>query len=114
MPRERTSDINAEQAVAQFKARMQTTGRDLSNAWLTIAELLVTCEVWNGGWQPFHNQPVVRERNDYKLCGDGSPNTALREATLIGDYLAQKLAINRADLCANIGGFLKGLGIQPN
>jgi hypothetical protein len=33
---------------------------------------------------------------------------------LIGDYIAGELGIPRAQLCSHIGGFLKGLGIQPN
>jgi len=115
MSRERTSDINAEQAVTLFKSRMESEKRTLDQAWLTISELLMTCEIWSGGrWQALHNQPVLRESNDYKQNEFGVPNKALKETTLIGDYIAEKLSIIRPDLCSKIGGFLKGLGIQPN
>jgi hypothetical protein len=61
-----------------------------------------------------HGQPVIRESNDYKLDLKGLPNTALREAQLIGDYIATQMAIPRADLDTTIGSFIMGLGVQPN
>jgi hypothetical protein len=115
MPRLGTSDTNAEAAVAQFSSRMASEGRNLDQAWLTISELLMTCEIWGAArWLPFRNQLVLRESNDYKENKSGGPNKALQEATLIGDYISEKLGIPRNQLCAHVGGFLKGLGIQPN
>jgi hypothetical protein len=115
MPREATSDRNAETAVTQFRLRTGSEQRELDQVWLTISELLMTCEIWAAGrWLPFRDQPVLRESNDYKENKNGGPNKALKEATLIGDYIAEKLGIPRAGLCAHLGGFLKGLGIQPN
>ncbi|MGA3163313.1 MAG: hypothetical protein ABSD77_03845 [Verrucomicrobiota bacterium] len=114
MPRKLTSDTNAEKAVQAFTARTAATSRNLSHAWLTIAELLMTCEVWNSGkWKRFREQLVLRESNDYKINKDG-PSQALKEAVLMGDYLASKLGVERNSLCSSIGGFLKGLKIQPN
>jgi hypothetical protein len=114
MPRKLTSDINAEKAVQAFKARTAETSRDLSQAWLTIAELLMTCEIWSSGkWKHFREQLVLRESNDYKI-NKGGPSQALKEAVLMGDYLATKLGVERSSLCSNVGGFLKGLKIQPN
>jgi hypothetical protein len=114
MSRQLTSDTNAEKAVQAFAARTAATSRDLRSAWLTIAELLMTCEVWDSEWKHFHGQPVLRERNDYKLNNNGEPTQALKEAILMGDYLAGKLGVERGNLCSHIGGFLKGLKIQPN
>ena len=42
------------------------------------------------------------------------PNTALHEATLIGDYIAAEMNIPREELESNVGQFLMSLGIQPN
>ena len=94
---------------------MASEGRKLDLSWLTIAELLMTCEIWaSGRWRPFRTQLVLRESNDYKENRGGHPNKALREATLIGDYVAERLGIPRGELCSHMGGFLKGLEIQPN
>ena len=115
MPRQETSDKNAEQAVTHFHSRMGSQTRNLDQAWLTISELLMTCEIWAAGqWRPLCGQPVLRESNDYKENKNSGPNKALKEATLIGDYIAEKLGVPRAQLCAHIGDFLKALGIQPN
>jgi hypothetical protein len=94
---------------------MENQPRNLDNAWLTVSELLMTCEIWAAGqWRGLHGQPVLRESNDYKENKQGGSNKALKEAALIGDYLAEKLGVPRNKLCEHIGGFLKGLGIQPN
>ncbi len=115
MPRQGTSDTHAETAVAKFNSRKVSQRRDLDTAWLTVSELLMTCEIWAAGeWRAFRGQPVLRESNDYKENQDGGSNKALKEAALIGDYIAEELGIPRTELCAHIGGFLKGLGIQPN
>ncbi len=75
----------------------------------------MTCEIWAAGkWLLLLGQPVLRESNDYKENQSGEPNKALREATLIGDYIAEKLRVPRGELCVHIGAFLKGLDMQPN
>jgi len=102
-------------AVRAFTARTTKTSRNADQAWLTIAELLMTCEIWDSGrWRSFHNEPVLRERNDYKESKRGVPTQALKEATLMGDYLAKELGVTRKRLPSKIGGFLKELNIQPN
>jgi hypothetical protein len=115
MPRLGTFNTNAETAVTLFNSRMASEGRKLDQAWLTVSELLMTCENWSAGrWLPFFGQPVLRESNDYKKNKAGDPNKALKESMLIGDYIAEKLGVPRGELCSHIGGFLKGLAIQPN
>lgn len=85
------------------------------DAWRIIIKLLLTCEVWSDRtWKDLHGQPVFREKNDYELLKNGQPNTALKEATLQGDYIAKELDISRADLCQHIGSYLKPIGKQPN
>jgi hypothetical protein len=115
MPRQGTSNSNAEKAVGRFNAIMSLQKRPLDQAWLTVSELLMTCETWAAGqWRPFRGQPVLRESNDYKENKTGGPNKALKEAMLIGDYISEKSGVPRNQLCAYIGGFLRELGVQPN
>lgn len=115
MPRHPTTDANAEAAVAAFVADLQIKSVGVNEAWLSICRLLLTCSIWSDGkWKALHGQPVLRESNDYKLTRTGAPNKALREAQLIGDYIAAQMNIPRADLGSNIGQFLMNLGVQPN
>jgi hypothetical protein len=115
MPRTPTGDANAEHAVSLFKHEIATHSYVGSDAWKAIIQLLVTCEIWAGSaWVPKHGQPVFRESNDYKLTNKGKPNKALHEAELMGNYLAAELSVPQTGLCANLGLFIKSLGIQPN
>jgi hypothetical protein len=117
MPRVPTNNRNAEAAVQAFINDLTSKGWGLNEAWLAIARQLMTCEIWDElrkTWVQYYNQPVLRERNDYKLLADGSPNQALQESTLVGDYIAQKLNIPRQNLCNELGIFMKALSIQPN
>jgi hypothetical protein len=115
MPRTPTGDTNAELAVSLFKKEVVSHGYGAADGWKAIIQLLVTCELWVGkAWLPSHGQPVFRESNDYKLTQQGKPNTALREAELMGNYLASQLGVPQTALCANLGLFIKSLNIQPN
>jgi len=117
MPRVPTNNRNAEAAVQAFINDLTSKGWGLNEAWLAISRQLMTCEIWDElrkTWVQYYNQPVLRERNDYKLLADGSPNQALQESTLVGDYIAQKLNIPRQNLCNELGIFMKALSIQPN
>jgi hypothetical protein len=115
MPRKPTGDANAESAVALFQKQLAAHSYTSADAWKSVIQLLVTCEIWAGGkWIRKHGQPVFRESNDYKLNTKGEPNTALQEATLMGDYLATQLGITRENLCSKLGAFIKPLKIQPN
>lgn len=117
MPRVLTSNRNAEIAVQAFIADVTNRGWGLNEAWLAISRQLITCEIWDElrkTWVRYYDQPVLRERNDYKLLANSSPNQALQEATLVGDYIAQKLNIPRHDLCNQLGIFMKALSVQPN
>lgn len=117
MPRVPTNNQNAEAAVQALINDLTSNGWGLNEAWLAIARQLMTCEIWDElrkTWVQYYDQPVLRERNDYKLLANGSPNQALQESTLVGDYIAQKMNITRQNLCNELGIFMKSLSIQPN
>ncbi|WP_247216025.1 hypothetical protein [Synechococcus sp. C9] len=116
MPRIPTNNLNANTAVQAFINDLTSNKWGLNEAWLAVSKQLMTCEIWDElrkTWAQYYNQPVLRERNDYKLLANGSPNKALQESTLVGDYIARKLKIPRHDLCSYLGKFLKTLSIQP-
>lgn len=120
MPRIRTSNANAELAVDLFDRLLSTQQWGVDKAWLAIAKLLVTCNVWEGkrfGWQPLHGLPVVMERNNYRPMNDGRPNVYMREASQIGSTLAAELGIAVEDLCDEIGLYFNQsqvADLQPN
>ena len=117
MPRIPTGNKNAEAAVRAFIVEVTNKEWELGEAWLAIAGLLMTCEIWDNPrktWMIYFDQPVLRESNDYKLLSNGIPNQALKEAALIGDYIAEKLYVPRQDLCSHLGTYMKALSIQPN
>jgi hypothetical protein len=101
--------------VSLFKKEISSHQYGPESGWKAVIQLLVTCEIWLGrAWAPCHGQPVFRESNDYKLTKQGKPSAALREAELMGNYLAAQLGVPKSALCANLGLFIKSLGIQPN
>lgn len=115
MPRNPTTNANAEAAVAAFVADLETRSASINEAWLSVCRLLLTCRIWSDGrWKALHGQPVLRESNDYKMARTGAPNKALQEAQLMSDYIAAQMKIPRSDLESNIGQFLMSLGVQPN
>src|ERR1700733_12423765 len=71
-------------------------------AWHGIARLLFSCEVFQDGWQKFHNVVVYRERNDLKI-GPQGPSAALRRAEALTTYLAEQLGVERKALCREVG-----------
>lgn len=118
MPRIPTGDQNANLAVQLFRDIMTATGWGRDRAWLAIAKLLMTCDVWgNGAWRSFHDFPVLVESNKYKFIKTGAPNARMADANRVGDYLASELGISRALLCSEIAIYFKSpqvLNLQPN
>ena len=118
MPRHGTADEHAELAVDLYKQLLEDHDWQLDRAWLAIALLLMTCEVWRDrGWRPLHGAPVLRESNDYKLNRDGTPNRALLEAMQVGEWIAAELGIEPDGLCSQMGQFFrhqKIASLQPN
>ena len=117
MPRRGTTNANAELAVRLYRELLEERGWGLDRAWLAVATLLMTCDLWHGEWHAFHDAPVLRESSDYRFTLKGEPNTALFEALCVKRRLAAELAVAERDLCSAIGRFLRHPGIaelQPN
>lgn len=94
---------NAQGAVEMYDRLRREKGWTKSDAWHGIALLLLSCEVWDsGGWRPFRNVVVYRERNDFK-SGSQGPNAVLERAEHLTTYLAEGLNVPRAELCSTIG-----------
>jgi hypothetical protein len=108
---------NAQIAVDMFSDLRIQYGLSKTTAWQGIARLLMSCNVWNDGWEHFHDVVVYRERNDFKLNANGQPNTYLTRAEGLTSYLAQSLGVPRAELCATIGRYWSHpeiLTLQPH
>lgn len=118
MPRMPTTDPHAELAVALYSQDLDGRGWELDHSWVAIARLLMTCEIWrNGEWQAFHDAPVLRESNDYRLNLDNQPNKALRDALEAKGRLAAAMQIDPGQVCGEIGQFFRQpgiVGLQPN
>lgn len=118
VPRTPSTDAHAEQAVALFLELIASQNLGVDEAWVAVAQLLMTTQVWDGGvWRPLHGELVLMERNNYKLTKRGEPNQALRDAAAVGAYIAQAIGVNRAVLDDHVGLFFKRpeiSGLQPN
>ena len=118
MPRQGTSDSHAELAVDLFRNLLSEGHLELDRAWLAVALLLMTCNVWRDGkWNSLHDAPVLRESNDYRLTRKGHPNKALWEAQMVKGKIAAELSIQTDQLCSAIGQFFRHPDIadlQPN
>jgi hypothetical protein len=108
---------NAQIAVSLYEQMLCQHGWNSETAWRGIAWLLLSCEVWNRGWQSFHDVVVYREVNDFKLTQQGAGNVMLRRAEALSALLADELGIPRPDLSRTIGMYWRQPGIcdlQPN
>lgn len=118
MPRRGTTDANAELAVRLYQELLAGRGWQLDRAWLPIAMLLMTCDVWrSGGWHTLLGAPVLRESNDYRLTRRGAPNKALAEALQVKQQIAAELATDQEGLCSELGLLFRQPeldGLQPN
>jgi len=103
---------NAQIAVDMFHDIRIRHELSQATAWQGIARLLMSCEIWDGAWEPFYDVVVYRERNDFKLNANGEPNACLRRAEELTGYLAHALGVLRADLCASIGSYWRHPSIQ--
>ena len=118
MPRIGTTDSHAELAVQLYGDLLAERGWQLDEAWLGVALLLMTCEIWRDGeWRSFHDAPVLRESNDYRLTKAGTPNKALSEAMLVKEWIAAELDSDMPEVCSELGQFFRHrdiAGLQPN
>lgn len=97
---------NAQLAVAMYDELANRYQWTAETAWKGIARLLLTCDIWKGRWEPFHNVVVHRETNDYEI-GPRGPNACLQRASELSDYLAAQLNVPREILCSNVGLYWK-------
>lgn len=107
---------NAQLAVDLYQAMQQYHSLTRQTAWHGIARLLLTCEIWNRGWQPFHDVVVYRESNDFKR-GIRGPNAVIRRAEELSVYLANELGVSQSELCDEIAQYWRHPNIadlQPN
>jgi hypothetical protein len=102
MPR----SANAQLAVDMYDAMRAHHNWDLATAWHGIARLLLSCEIWRLGWEPFHGVVVYREANDFKN-GQRGPNAVMRRAETLTTYLANELGVSSAALCQEIAAYWK-------
>ncbi|MFQ5535191.1 MAG: hypothetical protein ACE5EM_10280 [Sphingomonadales bacterium] len=100
MPR----SANAQRAVDMFEALQGQYNWTAATAWQGIARLLLSCEVWRQGWQPFHDTVVYREANDFRE-GPRGPNAVMQRAQALTVYLAAQLGVPRSDLCQEIASY---------
>lgn len=73
-----------------------------ATAWHGIARLLLSCEIWDQSWQPFHGCIVYRERNDFSELGRGLSNQVLKRAQALTAYLRGQFGIAPDDVCSQI------------
>ena len=117
IPRHGTTDARAELAVELYERMLSDRHWGLDRAWLVIASLLMTCDIWRGEWLPFHDAPVLWESSAYRLTQRGEPNAALAEALRVKQRLANELGVGEQALCGEIGRFFRHpdiIGLQPN
>src|SRR5579884_647515 len=93
---------NAQVAVDLYDHLLEEYKWDTNTAWRGIAILLLSCEVWDHGWQAFHNSIVYRERNDFQALKKGGLNIVLQRADKLSDFLANELGVPRTALCQTI------------
>ncbi|MDX6498121.1 MAG: hypothetical protein QOG23_1381 [Blastocatellia bacterium] len=107
---------NAQLAVDLYKDLHARYNWIADTAWHGIALLLLSCEVYKEGWEPFHNVVTYIDSNRFKIK-EGRPSSTLRKAEQLTVYLAEQLDLDRATLCENIGLYWRVpsvRGFQPN
>lgn len=103
---------NLQIAVDMYDALQKKHGWNATDAWKGIALLLLNCEKWSSGWQPFHNVVVYRESNDFKMAR-GQPGKVLQRAQQLTDYLGTRLGVPSSNVCATIGQYWRHTTIAP-
>lgn len=99
-----------------YEALRKVHAWSAADAWKGIAMLLLNCEKWATGWQPFHNVVVYRESNDFKMSR-GKPGAVIQRAQQLTAYLGTQLGIPAANVCDGIGRYWRNPAIanyQPH
>jgi hypothetical protein len=112
-----TQDSNANLAVEMFRDIVKRNRSTAETVWVAIAQLLITCEVFEGGrWRQLYGAPVLMERNNYGTGARGD-NKCLREARSVGAYIAAALGVDTTNVCDSLGLYFKNPAVhhlQPN
>lgn len=100
-----------------FRDLVARNGATAETAWVAIAQLLITCEVFEGGyWRQLYGAPVLMERNNYGV-GVRGENKCLREARGVAAYIADALNVDPGRVCDHLGLYFKNDAVhhlQPN
>lgn len=108
MPRSENAQL-AVDLYNELQSRYQWTAE---TAWRGIALLLLSCEVYKIGWEPFHDVITYVDSNRFKQ-GKKGPHATLRRAEHLTDYMAAQLGVSRADVCRTIGLYWRHPKIRP-
>lgn len=122
LPRFPTGDVNAALAVQLFDQIMEQNGWGLDRAWLAIAKLLWSCQVWRDqGWRDLEfmppGTPVLMESNNYKLTRTGEPNSYMQNAIDVRNHISEILEVPPEALCDELGVYFRHRQVsdkQPN
>lgn len=101
---------------------MAPQGYTKDTAWIEIAKLLLTCNVYQNareGWTPLYDGCVIfRESNDFRTnTSTGAPNETVRLGRRLGAYLATQMGVSADSVCATIAAYWRVPGIghqQPH
>jgi hypothetical protein len=111
-----TRSTNAQLAVDLYKDLHARYNWTANTAWHGIALLLLSCEVYKGRWEPFHNVVTYIDSNRFSIK-QGRPSSTLLKAEQLTVYLADQLGLDRASLCEKIGLYWQVQSVrlfQPN
>ena len=118
MPRSYNAQLAVElydelRANEEFRTNTEWTS---ATAWQGIARLLLTCNRWRQGWEPFRNVVVYREVNDFGR-NENVPNAVMERAANLTSFLAGELGVELDNLCDEIGFYWQHpniAGLQPH
>jgi hypothetical protein len=103
---------NAQLAFDLFNELQSRYNWTPETAWQGIARMLLSCEIYRGRWEKFHDVVLYIDSNRF-TSGDSGPHATLRRAEQLTTYLAAQLGIERKDLCENIGLYWRHETIRP-
>ena len=103
---------NAQLAVDLYRNLEELHRWSANSAWQGIARLLLSCEIYRLGWQPFHDVVTYVDSNRFTV-GESGPHATLRRAEHLTAYLATQLGIPRPDLCQNVGLYWQQPKVRP-
>jgi len=95
---------NAQLAVDLFNELQSRYNWTPETAWHGIARMLLSCEIYRGRWEKFHDVVLYIDSNRF-TAGDSGPHATLRRAEQLTAYLPRSLESN-AKTFAKTSGFI--------